>query len=245
MALQDRSAVEWLEWPGTFCGCVAVLAGSLLTPEELAESEQETVEADLRDAGVDVGQLLSDKIGAVQMLLQSTAYFDSIHAFTACNEAFNLRGVSKMEVEINDADSVAIGVVQARMLLGAAAFNRRKFSPDIALYVGEALAAEGIDQPPRLLGFARRAPIRDEARGIALAMDPAIAAVFWDRQDSERRALEDLATDFARRHAAQLAALPLPGKTSKEFSQWRSAPTRNKEQPKVGGGDAQGELHKH
>lgn len=141
------------------------------------------------DFGVELSGMNNDRIQAACSLLTSDMFFEDPGTFISLCNAFSFDQVGGDEFIPADLDNCAWGCIEAKLMLGKD-YSSKKFSSDIALYVGALLDQEGIYNPPTMLDFAIFPDSADQTATDRVASDPILYRVFWERQQETKNEIE-------------------------------------------------------
>ena len=202
-----RPLKEIFDDPSLFCSSVLLLLVDSFGAE-VVNWEPETVYDALRERfGVQMNNLLADKINAALALLATDAYYKDLNSFNTINRVLAFRYADFEEFVPATSDDSAWGVTEASLIVGKE--DQTEFSDDIRRYVGLLLETEGINRPPAVLEFATFSPEQQDERTLALAEDPAMASMFEIRQIGELGKINKLLADTLKRLITQIGELPL------------------------------------
>lgn len=183
-----KTARDWLQDPTLFSTSATVLLVDAWGIE-FVDWDPATVEMELGTTfGIEPTPELLDRVSAAASLFNSNLFFLSLETFSSVCNALNFGVVSSEVFLPADLDDVLWGVSESRVLLGEIA-NETEFSHNVARYVGQLLAQEGIEEPPAILDFAEMDTRR---RGIdqAAFVDEVEAQVYYANQKDKKEGLE-------------------------------------------------------
>jgi len=195
--------------PGLFCSSVLLMLVDTFGAE-VVNWEPETIYAAMKERfGVEMNNLLADKINAALSLLSSDIYYQDLTAFNTTNRVLSFRYADFDEFVPAPVDDTAWGVTEVSLIVGKE--DQTDFNEDVKRYVGLLLETEGITRPPEILSFATFSTRDQDERTMALAQDPAMASMYETRQIQEIEKINKLVQDNLVRLMQQIAELPLEG----------------------------------
>jgi hypothetical protein len=183
-----KTARDWLQDPTLFSTSAVILLVDAWGVEFL-DWDPATVEMELGTTfGIAPTPEILDRINAAVSLFNSNLFFLSLETFSAVCSALNFGVVSSEVFLPADLDDVLWGVSESRVLLGEMA-TETDFSHNVARYVGQLLAQEGIDEPPAILAFAE-VDTRRSGIDSAAFVDEVEAQVYYADQTDKKEGLE-------------------------------------------------------